>query len=328
MATGTQVPQKESATPPEPTGWWRRFWRRYSPRGEFPISSAAAWAFHVFVLLLLAFSAKAFITRDPKPPTVDVVRVGDEANAAPGDGDGSAPGDSLEAVVQDPSMPANPAEVTPREEVQKVEDFKPVEKVTQIEEKQQQEVRDQAQQAVKAAQQAATSLQNARDQINKNLNKGGGNKGAGGGGGNAPTGRAARPARWILRFNTRSIPDYLDQLEGLGAQVAFADRGDKWRYFSHLTSSPKSELKDLSGEGRIYWIDENPQSAGGVARALGVANASSFLSFLPLALEEKLLKLELAYRNLEEHEILSTQFEVVRRGGGYDVMVTGQTPRK
>ena len=37
-----------------------------------------------------------------------------------------------------------------------------------------------------------------------------------------------------MRFNTRTPRDYLGQLGGLGADVAFPDRGEQYRYFTNL----------------------------------------------------------------------------------------------
>jgi hypothetical protein len=50
-------------------------------------------------------------------------------------------------------------------------------------------------------------------------------------------------------------------------------------------------------------------------------------AFLPLKLEDRMLQMELSYKNLEEDEIASTHFEVVARGGGYDVIVVEQIPK-
>jgi hypothetical protein len=109
--------------------------------------------------------------------------------------------------------------------------------------------------------------------------------------------------------------------------VAFPTSGEKFRYFSNLTAGkPTAELRDLANESRLYWVDEKPDSASAVGAALGVSGASYFLSFLPLSLEERMLKLELAYKGLSEDQIRSTRFAVVSRGGGYDVEVESQIP--
>ena len=86
-------------------------------------------------------------------------------------------------------------------------------------------------------------------------------------------------------------------------------------------------MKDLSSETRLFWVDERPESYQAVARELGVNDAPFMVAFMPLELETKMLDLELRYGNLAEEDIASTQFEVVRRGSAYDVIVVRQVPR-
>ncbi len=110
-------------------------------------------------------------------------------------------------------------------------------------------------------------------------------------------GRAARPARWVLQFQTKSTQDYLAQFEGLGASIAFPAQGNKWRFFPKPASNPsESTVKDLFNENRLYWIDERTANVTGVAAALGVPSGGVMIAFLPLELEEQMLKLEKSYR--------------------------------
>src|SRR6185437_14536877 len=67
---------------------WRRFWRRYSPYGEFPRSSVSSLSLHLLLVLLLILMSGALKPKEHVPPGVDVVQVGDEPDAAPGMGDG------------------------------------------------------------------------------------------------------------------------------------------------------------------------------------------------------------------------------------------------
>jgi hypothetical protein len=117
------------------------------------------------------------------------------------------------------------------------------------------------------------------------------------------------------------------QLGGLGAEVAFPQRGDQYAYYSNLDGSPTRAVRDLSRENRIFWIDNDSQSFGDVARELGAGSAPMMIAFFPLELEERMSKLELAYRGrASEADIIQTVFECVSRGGGYDVMVVDQKP--
>src|SRR5437870_12398812 len=56
--------------PPE-----ERFWKRYSPNYEFPLSSATSAVIHLFVLGILALGAHTFANWD-NPVDVDAIRIG------------------------------------------------------------------------------------------------------------------------------------------------------------------------------------------------------------------------------------------------------------
>jgi hypothetical protein len=65
-----------------------------------------------------------------------------------------------------------------------------------------------------------------------------------------------------------------------------------------------------------------------MAKLLGVPSAPFMVVFLPRPLEDKMLKLELAFQGARsEDEIAQTEFEAVPRGGGYDVIVIDQKLR-
>ena len=178
------------------------------------------------------------------------------------------------------------------------------------------------------AQSALDRLARAKAQLDANLRKGESSEPGGGGGGSGQSGRGARVARWVLHFSTRSSKHYLTQFDGLGAQIAFPEVGNKWRYYVDVNSSKRrSEVRDLTRENRVYWVDEKPESIQGVAQELGIAVPPFMIVFLPVALENRMLQLELAYQNLSEDEIRRTDFEVVTRAGHYDVRVTRQVPK-
>ncbi len=352
MSTVQERPQSQEEHEQPPT-WFQAFWRRYSPSGEFPISSAASVALHILVGVSLALGLGSLANRAQRPPSVSSVMVGDGDSAAPGFGeDGLPPGDgTLETGAAageaggpgvgggGPSTPT--PEVVTGAEVKDVEAFQPTETVTSTSSS----AAGQAARSVSGAKAAASSagsrLADAKSMLNKNLGGGGGGgtgvgggngtgggKGQGGGGGTGLTGRAAQQARWILQFQTASTQDYLAQFEGLGASIAFPAQGNQWKFFSQPSSNPSnSTLRDLSNENRLYWIDENPRNVTGVAAALGVQASREMILFLPLELEQRMLKMELSYRGLKEEDIQSTTFGV-SRGAGYDVRVVDQVQRK
>jgi len=287
------------------------WYRRYSKHGEFPWSSSMSLVLHVFLAFLVLAAAKPFLTPDRSPPTVDVINVGDEPEAAPGETD-EAPGEEAatpEAVAQEEMQPT-PKDVAIAEaaEVAKPDAIKPDIKRPDIK--------------TEAANFAAQANA-AKQALAENFKK----KPGGGGKGSGATGRAARPARWVLHFKTSSPGDYLAQLEGLGASVAFPLSGSQWKYAINPASNPRFENRNLDNENRLFWVDDRPQSVRAITEHLGIPPAPVMAAFLPLELEERMLKMELAYKNLEEDEILSTQFECFQRGGGYDVMVVNQIPK-
>lgn len=296
-------------------------WNRYSPNGEFPLSSLASTAFHVLILILIPLLAMAVTRPDATPPTVTSVRVSDDSEAARGEGDEATPGDVLQAGDPSDLKPTDtPPQTVEAAKVDDVQDFKPTEKGV-TEQERQQKTQENVEKAQQAARNAASAVSDAKARLAKNLGK----KSGGGGGG--AKGRAARPSRWILAHPEGSIEQHLAEYEGLGATLAFPSQGEKWRFFAKPSSEPrKSELKDLDTESRLYWVNDEPRAVSAVANALGVPSANLYTMFLPTALEEKMLKLELAYKNLEEDEIRSTRFEIVKRGSGYDIIVVSQIP--
>ncbi|HEY1598387.1 MAG TPA: hypothetical protein VGG64_02205 [Pirellulales bacterium] len=351
MATAPN-PKKAAKAPRRPTTSWQRFWWRYSPRFELPISTVISISLHVFVVLLFALGLTAFAKRNHRPPTIGAIAIvdGDGDGAAPGigadglpsgagSGTGGDSGQSLEqstSTSSDMPLPTTPSaqldtEVQPDAPVDT--DFSPSE--TSVS-------------AGDVAQRAESAANSIRKRLAQNLNKSGGGGGAGagggsgggtggdgsggggqgGGGGDAASGRSARQARWILRFNMRSAADYVAQIKGLGATIVFPGDGGSYVYVD-LSKEPPGQSIHKEGEiDQMFWMDQDPSSARRVAEHLHMsARGDYFMTLLPQRLEDRLSKLEIAYRGLSEDRIKSTQFEVVRTGGGFDVQVVAQEPR-
>ena len=323
MAALGQKPGQPRSAPPayddlfEPRG----FWDRYSPHGELAWSSAMSLGLLVLMILLPVVLVTPFAQRDPTPPAVDVLYVGEDENAPSGEGE------DFEAEAAMGTAEEAPAESIPEEsvigELEKVDepelpppDVKPADRGQELAEE------------TAVARSALDRLAQARAQLEANLRKGESSEAGGGGGGSGRSGRGARVARWVLHFNTRSPKHYLTQLDGLGAQIAFPEVGNKWRYYFDVSSSRRrSAVRDLTGENRVYWVDGKPESIQGVAEELGIAVPPFMIVFLPVPLEDRLLQIELAYQNLTEDEIRRTDFEVVTRAGHYDVRVSRQVPK-
>jgi hypothetical protein len=297
-------------------------WNRYSPNGEFPISTAASTVFHILVLALIPLLAMELLPPDREPPPVVSVRVGPDPEAAKGEGDDTLPGGADTLEQTNPSEPDTPTEVKPAEKVNEVQ--QPVIQEQGVKPIQNTDVQENVEKVADTARRAASQLDAAKEQLRRNF----GAKNPGGAGGGGATGRAARPARWIINFKFNDVNDYLRQLEGLGATLAFPAQGDKWKFYPKPSSSRgQVETKDLSDESRLYWVNEDAEMARQLAAALGVPGAQFVTIFLPASLEDRMLKLELEYNGLEEEEIASTRFQCYSSGSGYDVKVVSQIPK-
>lgn len=276
-------------------------------------SGLASFVFHFCLFVLLPFLFAVVKTKDRLPPSMEPVLV----KSAEMDGSEAFSDlpSGLESQEQDTS--SEMAIDVPTQEINKNIQ---VDVATEFNEE---DVQETADNAVKQARQAASAAKAAAaSALNDNL---GGTAGSGGSGG---TGRAGRAARWVLTFNTGNPQDYLRQLGGLGADVAFPAEGGKYRYFTNLAGTPTSSLRDLDKENRIYWMDD--RSYFEVARLLGVASADVMIAFLPAPLEDKMSKLEMARARergvSREEDIIQTVFEYVNRGGG-DVIIVDQKLR-
>lgn len=319
---------QEQQPPPAPSGELSEashpWWRRYSPHGEFPWSSTMSLVLHVFIILLIIVAATPLLKRDPTPPGVDVIYLSDADNAAPGLGP-QPPGEG--AMVPSPSNNL-PLPVTSQVPIKQMEPLPPEDQF---------DPNPMPDDFSREAQDAARAARAARDRVKQRMQgqmarnyaaQPAGGVTGGGGGGSGLTGRAARVARWILHFDTQSPTDYLAQLDGLGAAIAFPLKDDQWKYFERSSSGRRSStIRDLTNEGRLYWLDDKSDSFPAIAQLLGVSSAPFMVVFLPQPLEDKMLRLELSYNNLEEDEIKTTHFKTIKRGGKLEVVVTEQIPK-
>jgi hypothetical protein len=302
---GAEAPPEQSPPPQE----------REEGRFDSWYSALASFVIHFCLMMFIALLSAVVEQQDTLPPPVETIAVAD-TTATMGDSDDELPaGDVAENMAMEESsdVPA-PEEASPE-----ISDVAPVE-VPEVATVDQQEIVDTTIAKSKAA--AASARAAAAQQLNNNLGGKPGSPSGGGGG----SGRAGRAARWVLRFNRSSTENFLEQLGGLDADIAFPQRGDNYLYFSDLSGSRSSSTRNLSQESRIFWIDDSRQSFEDVARTLGVSSPPFMCAFLPTPLEEKMLKLELAYKGApNEESIVQTVFECVQRGGGYDVIVVDQT---
>lgn len=282
---------------------WRRFWRRYSPRGEFPWSSTASLLLHVSLALLLVLFSGALKPRERTPPAIDVVQIAGDSGAALGAGEGlpaegpalaeSSPPAADSGVDAPPgAMPLETVETSVQPADLPVDSRAPSASELAV------EASKAARDASRAAHQARRSLERVKERLKRNLEKqarqsagsggdgsgpggpgdgtGGGNGSGGGsgsgngddaGGGNGgkiATDRAARLDRWFLILEESSCQQEVEEYTALGAEIAFPAGSDQYRYFKlPLSDPPQSQLRNLDDETRLAWTWPSTEPAPG-----------------------------------------------------------------
>ena len=154
--------------------------------------------------------------------------------------------------------------------------------------------------------------------------------------GNGPGGTGAdstrsRSIRWVLRFNTLSGRDYLNQLQALGATVLVPIPPENKQMFifrdlahprpgSILTDTEWAVLKQ-----QMQFSDVKQKSVDEVSKALNLEfTATSFWAIFPKGIENQLATLERNYRNRDPGDVAETVFEVSIRNGQYKLFVADQ----
>jgi hypothetical protein len=336
MPQATTAPKRSTGLPIE-----EPIMVRYSPHHEFPLSTVTSIGLHALVIGLLIIGgiviAKLNWGGDQPPVTADVLTVEGGGGGKP-QGVGNGPGDGSLSNTDAPDAPLpddNKYEIDrPREQLPEVRkqalqlpEYAKDEEGTRLIEK-----------GGEAVDRMFRLDKNVREQLNKALaghgrggsGSGGGEgtgRGTGKGGSQGPgTGegvREKRTLRWTLIFNTRDGQDYMRQLKAFGAIIAIPDDSRRPPYVV-VRDLNRAEPKIEDTFGRIFWVDDGPNSVRSLAGALGVQAPLSFLVFFPAEFEEKLLHLELSYRGKQENDIIETRFDIRRRGDTYEPVVVSQ----
>jgi hypothetical protein len=330
-------------------------WKRYSPHGELPLSGASSLALHLLIfglMLLSAWLAYAYFRHANRSLPVEAVRLdlggggGDPHARGTGPGRGEQPVEVGAPTPETPLTP-NPDNDPKRPDLPKTDPgarqpFKFDDTAIRYIHRS-----DTASSA--ALQKLAEANIRIRLPDGREAGRGQGGTGSGGGSGSGEgtgvgsgkgeggtlTQREKRMLRWSMIFNTNSGPDYVSQLQGLGAILAIPVREDasgrEYKTIRNLSARPAKLLtEDISQIPRIYWIDDKAQSVQDVLRTLGVQlkrAPSHFVAFMPEELEHKLFQLEAAYLNQHykgrsEDDIVETRFRINRTGGNYEPQVT------
>ncbi len=335
---------KPLRVPPE-----ERFWQRYSPHFEFPLSICSSTFLHAITLVGLAvlpLLLGLIFKLDSSPPPFDTIVIagggGNPEGVGKGPPDGVLPS-GKENVQQEEIK--DPVSQLPKDklDLQKA-------RQNQLDLKLKESARSRP--VDPASTPVSRQLKDAGNKARKELegllaSKGKGGSGSGGGqgigtgtgkgpftgpGNNTLSQREKRKSRWVMIFNTTSGEDYLQQLRGLGAILAIRpDPNGPYlviRDLSERPAHPKAE--DLSQLDRIYWIDDKPESVRSLSQALGLdPQPPVIVAFFPRSVEEELLKKELAeLGSSNEDEIEVTYFKVRRNGNRYEVVVTNQQRKR
>jgi len=322
------APGKAPAKPPD-----ERFWQRYSPHYEFPLSSTTSFVLHGIAIVALIYVASIFaLGEDSKPLSMDAVVIAggggniEGVGAGPGDGVPPAPGkeDLGKENVKEQAKPVVKPEslTTPAQSDLQVPEMKHTRFVESNE-----QLGAVAKQSADLKRKLMEGLMAGRGQGGSGR---GGGKGSGVGTGEGPNSgpgknnisvREKRNNRWTMIFNTdprEHGDDYRRQLLALGATIAFPEPDGTYVVIRDLSRRPfRGTPCDLSSFHGIRWSDEKAESVRSLFTALGLPAPPFFIAYFPESLERDLLEKELRYRNLSEDEIQKTKFDVVRHGGRY-----------
>ncbi len=360
MSTSTPVVAPRSTSqpliPPE-----EKFWVRYSPHSEAPLSGVTSTVLHILaiglLLLIMWINSILKVDEETRSLSVDPVKLdlSGGGGGSPG-GNGGGPGGNGGKGSTDGDTETGGSEKQIGPTPPQVETISPAKQ-----EGMRKEFADDETIAHYLAKEGGgtrafntfTDLaDDVRNTLRKTINPGAGGKGRGGSGqdGGRDTGkdkgdgggkgegkdklspREIRILRWGMTFNTTDGRDYLAQLTGLGAMVAIPVQGasDRFLLIRDLRNPNAAKVEDVTKLDRIYWVDNTPASVSALLSVVPHQQAtqpSFFVAFFPKKLEDRLLELELdhtarRYNGLrDEKRIHETKFDVFRSGTAHDVRV-------
>ncbi|MFO0927028.1 MAG: hypothetical protein U0736_08295 [Gemmataceae bacterium] len=325
MAVRVSGPESATMLPPE-----ERFWQRYSPHGEAPLSVVGSFALHALAVggMILAglYLASLFNAPVRSLPVEVATLAGAKGDGGPG-GDGGRPG------AEDVGPPD--ASVTPPTEAPPALALVPAVPQDRLSLPPPSDLLipppDNARQFLELEKAVQNRLTRGPQSGGANPGKSGrpGQPGDPAGGKRPLTPREERMLRWHMGFNATSATEYLAQLRGLGAILAVPVKdGPPVAYKVIRDLRPGARLldEDLSKIQRIYWIDNNERSVRDILAELKVdlpKPPDRFVAFMPVTLEKELFRQEREHvekvlrQPFDERRIGETRFEVVRDAGRY-----------
>jgi hypothetical protein len=331
---------KPVLVPPE-----EKFWKRYSPQHEFPISSVTSICIYALAILgawaLVAYAINR--NEDNKSLPVGAIEIGGGGGSPDGEGTkgtGDLPPPPKKEVASNikPEPDATAKSVPPDE---KLVSLTP--DPLDLPELQNTDSRVISEAAEAARDKLGKMSQTARKQLFEGLGpskglggsgEGGGKgkgKGIGEGDGEGPgkgkmSVRQKRVLRWVMMFNTVNGNDYLTQLRELGAILAIPNPTGGYLVIRELRPPIQGKNEELASIQRIFWIDDKPESVASLSRALALPQPPPHVvAFFPEKLEKELLDKELKYQRRKEEDIKETRFRVQRIRGKYVPVVDSQS---
>ncbi len=342
------LPAPQPVVPPE-----ERFWKRYSPHHEFPLSSVITVTFYgllaVSLYVIFTYLYAWFFPNQEALPVEPIAMAGGGSGGDGGPGDGKGDPEPRKEDVGETEKDLPPG-LQPSVPLTKLDrpmiDPNDFQAVIPPDDKD-------SNRYVEEGNLAAAALSKIKGDAQKKLmdgigpgtgkpGKDGGRDGGMDGGtdkgkdkgvgpGNGPgtilTDKQKRVLRWTMMFDTINGDDYRRQLSALGA-ILGVPGPDGYIIIRDLNRKPATgKIEDLKEIKRIFWIDNRPESIQPLAAALGLSTVPDHVvAFFPEKLEAELLRKELRFKGLKEHEIIETRFRVVRSGTTFEPRVVDQRP--
>ena len=321
----TLIDAPAGPTEPDP-----KFWQKYSPRLEFPISLVLS----VFLLTVLFSVLVGFMLLgigdgpQKKVPQFSMIDGGKDDD---GDGSKGSAGGGTDAPEKVAPVPvAEQPTDQPMPEV-KLPDTQVKPEVTPEAD---------AGPTTPAESQGLSALEEKLKTMLPGTpgQTGGGKGGADNGTGPGGTGADAtlrRSLRWTINFRTADGRDYANQLNALGAVVLIPDPSDPVK--KHLVSDLKNPRKTSVATdaemakfvGQVQFYDSKPESVRQIGELVGLPfRPTAFWAIFPKGLEAEMASLEAGYKGRRAADIEQTRFAVAVVGGRYQLTVADQTMKR
>lgn len=298
------------------------FWKKYNEHLEFPTGWAIAILSHVLIIAVVVFLLGK-LQGDNNKRGPKMISLGDDDFGA-----GSMGGGGQENPIALGELPPD----------------------AQIDKPELEKLKDDLQDKLKLENpldnlQIPDAMAHAYSQLDKELQEKllGARKGSGTGtgkgddksgsgpGGTGSDSTRARGLRWVLRFNTKSGQDYLNQLKALKAVMMIPVPPDnKLMLILRDLGNPRIGVyatdADIAEQAeKIQFQDTRKESNEAIHDALRLPfTPNAFWAFFPRALEDEMSRMETSYQNKKSNQIKETVFQVIVSGGEARLRVVAQ----